>query len=311
MKTKHIFWGMFFISFGLIFLLNNIGKLQFVWSDIWKFWPVVFIVLVISFFSSNSIIKGFLTALTAIIVAFILFAFGKVTLGFANDNISFDGHSINVVSDSNYSKAHYFEPYKTYYKNATFNFEAGAGSFALKDTTQKLIYVTTAGVHNNYVLTQFENRNNVSVELKMKRKQSSFFNGKLKNYVDIKLNNNPVWDMNFKVGAASINFDLTLFKIENISIKMGAASLKLKLGNKNNKTVLNLEGGVSSVEISVPKSAGCQIRVNAALSSKHFEDFTKIDSGLYQTDNFDKSVNKIILNLNTGVSSITVNRYDD
>ena len=56
---------------------------------------------------------------------------------------------------------------------------------------------------------------------------------------------------------------------------------------------------------------GSQIRVNAALSSKHFENFTIINSELYQTDNFDKSVNKIILNLNTGVSYLTVNRYDN
>ena len=90
---------------------------------------------------------------------------------------------------------------------------------------------------------------------------------------------------------------------------MGAASLKLKLGDKNDVTNLKLRSGVSSIEILVPDSAGCEIKTEVSLSTKDFYGFDKISSDTYRTGNFDNSKKKIYLNIHAGISSIKVKRY--
>ncbi len=310
MKTKHVFWGMFFISLGLLVLLNNLGTLHYDWSNIWKYWPLVFVIWGISFLSSNTVIKGFLSASAAIILAVTIFAMFKVAFGFADNDIYIDDHGISITDNDNISIAHYSQEYSPGIKNSEFNFEAGAGSFKMDDTTSQLIYATAKGRHNNYELTRSDSRNNTIINLKMKRKRFMLFDGNIKNRMNIKLNPNPTWDMNFDVGAASIDFDLSPYKTENVSVDMGAASLKIKLGDKNDNTYFHLKAGVSSIELLVPESSGCEIRTNGALSSKSFNNFNKISSGLYRTDNFDSSSKKIILDFDTGVSSLKVVRYN-
>jgi hypothetical protein len=145
--------------------------------------------------------------------------------------------------------------------------------------------------------------------MNMKKKHFVFNDEHNKNKTLIKLNTTPVWDLNFDVGAAAIDFDFSPFKTDHIDVKMGAAALKVKLGNKLDVTKFHLKAGVSSVEIEVPESSGCEIRCNTALSSKDFDDFDKINSNLYKTNNFDAAKKKIYLDIDTGISSIHVSRY--
>ena len=145
----------------------------------------------------------------------------------------------------------------------------------------------------------------------MRHKRFSFNDGEIRNKAIVKLNALPDWDLNFEVGAASINLDLRPYKTQNINIKMGAASMKIRLGEKSEVTNLNIKSGASSVYVYVPDSSGCEITTHTALSSKDFRDFDKINSNLYRTNNFEKAKKKIFITVNSGVSSIKVIRYSE
>jgi hypothetical protein len=123
------------------------------------------------------------------------------------------------------------------------------------------------------------------------------------------LNPEPIWNMNFDIGAAAIDFDLAPYKVSTMKLDMGAASLDLKLGDKYPETILDVDAGASSIEILVPDSSGCEIKANVSISSKDFRGFKKMSSGLYRTENFDTAKNKIYIRLDAGVSSIDVSRY--
>jgi hypothetical protein len=141
-------------------------------------------------------------------------------------------------------------------------------------------------------------------------KKSVFrFGDDYKNKVDISLNTNPVWDMNFDVGAASMDFDLTQFRVRNVSVDMGAASITVKINDLYPETEISVDAGASDINIFVPKQSGCKIITDGALSSKHFSEFNKIDSDNYQTENFSEAANKVYINIECGVSSISVERY--
>lgn len=304
MKTKHIFWGLLFITIGLLVLLNNFGVMNIYWSNIWKFWPVVIILWGISFLTKNTLIKNVLVASAAIFLAVTLFASVKSATNVLSNDIEFviDGDDIE------YDVTNYTQAFDSTIQFASFNFDAGAGSFILFDTTDNLIDIVTEGIKNNYTFTNISEESKANIDLEMKHTRFSFGKGKFKNKVDGALNTKPVWDINFDIGAAKTDIDLTPFKTKNITIDMGAASLKIKLGDKHNKTNLSIDAGASSIEIEIPESSGCEIRSDVSLSSRHFEGFEKINSDLYRTADFDSAAKKIYIDLECGVSSIKVRR---
>ncbi|HEX9253534.1 MAG TPA: hypothetical protein VF870_14915, partial [Ignavibacteriaceae bacterium] len=63
------------------------------------------------------------------------------------------------------------------------------------------------------------------------------------------------------------------------------------------------------IDILIPDSVGCEIKSDAALSSRNYEGFIKINNDLYRSENFDKFTKKIYIDIDCGVSSIDVKIY--
>lgn len=303
MKTSHIFWGTLFICIGLLVLVNNFTTIFLDWNTIWKLWPVVIILLGISLLIKYKFGKGLAAGTAAIILAVTVFAMFKTTFHFFNNDFEF------VVGDGDaaYKVNEYFEPFDSTVAKAKFFFDAGAGSFILKDTTDKLFYAKTFGNDNNYLLSHTVNTVD---EIKFSMRDTKVRFGKnYKNKVEMKLNPLPVWNLDFDIGAASLNLDLSQFKIENVDVDMGAASIDLRISALMEETNINIEAGASNIDIFIPEEAGCKVILDAALSSKNFDGFEKIDSDFYRTSNFENAKKKIYIKIDSGVSSISVRRY--
>ena len=306
MKPSHIFWGLLFVGLGLLVLINNFTNIFMDWATIWKLWPLTIVLIGLSILVKHQSGKSVIAGLAAIVLALAIFAsFKTATQFFSNDfQIDFGDDAAQKIEESNFT-----ENYDSLLTYATLNFNAGAGTFNILDTTSNLIYAKTIGYRNNYHLTRFDTDSSTNIDFDMGDKAIFRFGDNYKNTVDINLNPRPVWDMNFDVGAASMDFDLTLFKTRDITVDMGAASIKMKLGSLNPETNLSVDAGASDINIFVPKESGCKIVTDGALSSKHFDEFKKIDSDNYQTENFSEAANKVYINIECGVSSISVERY--
>ncbi len=310
MKTSHIFWGVFFIALGGLILLNNFTNIYFDWETLAKLWPVVLILWGLSLFiKDNRFVKGLIIALLSILIALTIFS----SFNFFFDVVHFEnGRSFSGVvidNDSNVDTTSYFEPFNLNVKESKLQFKSGAGYFEINGTSEGLFSARTAGRKNIYSINMDAYGDNADIDFSMKDEHFPFQHGKLVNDVEMKLNATPIWDLDFKMGAAGVNLDLSPFKIEKIDIGMGASKLKIKLGNKNDNIKLHLEAGVSKIEIMIPESSGCEINSETVLSNRHFDGFNKVSSGLFRTANFDSASNKVYLSFNTGVSSIRVNRY--
>jgi len=109
----------------------------------------------------------------------------------------------------------------------------------------------------------------------MKNTKIKFGKNNYKNSVEMSLNPKPEWGLNFDVGAASVDLDLTPYKVNKVDVNMGAAALNIKFGNLADVVRFKLDAGASDIDILIPDSVGCEIKSDAALSSKHYEGFTK------------------------------------
>jgi hypothetical protein len=306
MKTSHIFWGLLFVALGLLILINNFSSIFMDWETIWKLWPLVVILLGISLLIKHKYGKGFVSGLAALILALAIFASFKTVIHFFSSDFE-----IVLGDEGNYEFAitEYSEQFDSTLKYASFNFDAGAGSFNINESTEKLFDATTEGRKDNFYLKRFDSDSSSKVDFIMQSTKLRIGVENYKNRVDMKLNPEVVWELNFEAGAASMDFDLTDVKTKYMEIDMGAASLNLKLGDRYPKTEISIDAGASDLDILIPEGSGCRVSTDGVLSSKNLPDFEKIDSDLYQTANFGSAQKTIYIEIDSGVSSITVERY--
>ncbi len=310
MKTKHLFWGFLFITLGTLILINNFTSINFYWLNIWQFWPLFLILIGISLLIKQEAIRAILISLTAIVLGAAIFSTVKLGWGYFREEVFIDGNHREIRDeDKNLETKVFEERFDENINYASLHFEGGAGSFKIADTTNKLFSAVTKGYDNNYNLTRLDEDDNVKLHFENKRERFFIFRGKNKNRVNISLNANPVWKMNFDLGAAASEFDFRKFKVEDLDIDIGAAKLEIILGDLLDSSRVEIDAGVSSIEISVPQNVGCEVNADIVLSKKDFEGFNKTGDNLYRTDNFETSAKKIYMNIDTGISSIKIKRY--
>jgi len=75
----------------------------------------------------------------------------------------------------------------------------------------------------------------------------------------------------------------------------------MKLGKLHPETKVSVDAGASDINILFQKNQDVKIVTDGALSSKHFDEFKKIDSDNYQTENFSEAANKVYINIECGV----------
>lgn len=306
MKTSHYFWGMFFISLGGLVLIGNLTDIDFQWSTAWKFWPMVLILLGISIMLKNQVGRAIVAALAGIVLALSIYASISATTSLITSDFE-----ITIDDDNNpiYDTTYFSQEYNDSIKTASLNFSGGAGSFRLFSTTDKLIDFKTQGVKDLYSLRRNDSGTYSEIFFEMKGKSIKIGNENYKNSVELSLNPKPEWDLNFDVGASSLDLDLTPFNVRTLNVNMGAAVLRIKYGNLISTSDLEINAGASDIDILIPKDIGCEIKTDAALSSKNFVGFTKIKSDLYRTPNFDTAEKKLYIKIECGVSSIDVQSY--
>lgn len=315
MKADKIFWGILFVFIGGIFLLENFGIIDFSWYYLWHLWPVILILIGLNILLSRVNSKIGLIATVVITVI----ALGFVTIkGLKNGSNRADRNWIFYENDdadstsfnSEESISTFKEDYDSKYKTATLNIKGGASQFEIKNTTDMLFKSDLKETKTSYYLRKTDIDNRVVLDFNTKNKKGGYnFQNNEFSEVKMMLNAEPIWDVNLAMGAGSVDFDLSAFKVKSINLKGGAASFDLKIGNLLNQVNLVAETGVAKVKIEVPESMGCQIITSTGLSSKDFKGFIKKDNGTYETSNYKSATKKVNIILKGGLSDLNVNRY--
>jgi len=91
-KHDHgIFGGLFLVFLGIIFLLTNLGLIpSSIWNELWKFWPVLIILLGLRILGGKNAASRIIITLITLFVftgvlAYILYYYGVLRgLGFSN-----------------------------------------------------------------------------------------------------------------------------------------------------------------------------------------------------------------------------------
>lgn len=304
MYYKKIFWGAMLVLLGTALILRNLGVICFSWHSLWHLWPVLLILWGISILPIKDMWK-LLISLVAIILT-ILFLYKAPSRYHDDWSFHWDSDDDNTSTRIDQSLV---EEYDSTIKVAIVNLDAAAGKFELTDTSYKLIDFSNKGNIGSYSMELQRTGDTSIVDLKMHSRDSKLKIAKSGNKTSIKLNTHPVWNFNMDVGAAEIDLDFSPFKVSDIELNGGASSVKLRLGNLQKETRIDLETGASSIVVFIPEDAGCEVVTNTFLSNKNLNGFNKVRDKTYQTSNFSTAGQKISIKMDAAVSSIEVERY--
>lgn len=114
--------------------------------------------------------------------------------------------------------------------------------------------------------------------------------------------------MDVRTGANEADLDLTDLQVSELRLYTGASSTRLALPASAGHTRVVIEAGAASIHIQVPENVSARIRSHGGLSSTSVNKarFPQMDSGVYQSPDFDSALNRVDLDIQTGVGSVDI-----
>ena len=320
MNAKRISWGMVVLFVGFILLFSNLGYINFNWSAVFSLWPVLIILIGVGYLLPEKNESRYIMVFVTLAVL-ALFTYQGLTVPKNKSFLDrvFNDHNNDFELDSSSSKAdgsaaaskHFEQPYDPAIEEADLSIEGGAVGYRIGEPTDQLFSADAKSSFSNFSLKEVRSGNRADLEFKMSNedgKRTDKDNGS--NSVTMHLNANPIWNISLEIGAGSASFDLSPYKLKSLSIEGGVASVKMKVGMPQKKdSEINFEGGLASFELEVPKDAACRIIMEAALSSKNLDGFSKQEDGSYVSGNYNSADKRYIINIESGLSSVKVKQY--
>lgn len=108
-------------------------------------------------------------------------------------------------------------------------------------------------------------------------------------------------------GASSLNIDLTDVLATRLALKTGASSTNVTMPARG-VSLLDVEAGAASINIRVPEVTAGRIRVREGVTAVNVDTtrFPRLDSGIFQSSNFDASQNRTEITIQSGLGSVSV-----
>ncbi|MCF2486937.1 LiaF transmembrane domain-containing protein [Dyadobacter sp. CY347] len=345
-NSRGIVWGGLLIIFGMLWLLRNMNLVNINWDEILPYWPVLLIIagaLLIAKGNENRGLGGLIGLLITLAV------FGGIVnktdkafdrhadnwnwnwdddeddrnFGYNDDNHDDEDNDNDGNQDEDYENdrnnrdgkrpinGNYKYEMEDFIQKANFHLEGGAGSFTLNGNTQKLFEANTKSTIVGFLSNTSINKldNSATVNLKMEEGNVKIKKGEISNQANIHLNERPVWNIDLGIGAGKGDFDFSNYKVEKLKVSTGVADMDIKMGDKMTTSNIEIEAGVASITLELPRSVGCEMHMDGALNAKNMDDLDKISTGLYRSPDFESASKKIIIHFEGGLTSVNIKRY--
>jgi phage shock protein PspC (stress-responsive transcriptional regulator) len=300
-KSSNSWLGIFLIFLGAAFLFRMFGWIHFSWYGIWKYWPIILILIGISLVPMKRWLKNSLmiASLIGLLIAMTCNSHShSKRCGYSsvkrhsNRTININSSGSNLLTLETSLKG----------DHATLEIDAGACKLHISKTTKHLSEVWVNGEKKSHV--EFTNKNEQHDKFKMTANRDE----RGEQRVEIALNENPIWDLELNVGAASVNMDLSAFKVREMEINSGAANLDLTIGKHHPETKIEISTGASNIKVRIPKEADCKVIGDSVLMKKRLNGFVKSGRS-YRTENFGTAAQTITIEVDGAVGSFEVIRY--
>ena len=190
-------------------------------------------------------------------------------------------------------------------KDARFKFSHGAGQIAISGGApvgQALTGSSAVGMN------QSSQRNGDRLEVRVEAGPSFVpFVGPSEGVWRFQLTQEIPLTLVVEAGASSLDIDLKDVTATRVELKTGASSSNVTVPARG-ASLLDVEAGAASINIRVPEATAARIRVKESVASISVDTnrFPQLDSGIYQSSNFDTAADRAEINVEAGLGSVSV-----
>ena len=291
--TRLPFAALLLLALGILLLLNTTGLVGWGiwWHIIFRFWPVILIAV-----GFHIMLAPRFPLLSALVVAVIIAA-GVGAAYLSNQTVQGYGYQLGYESghSSNLANIHALD----------MNIDFGAGSLAIGsdmlDSQGSLYSVrsTRLGVAVD------ENRNKgiseVTLSVDAPDALMNDYNDGWNVNIDLFGLFRSLGDIDWKVGLSP---DVMV----KLDIDAGAADVDIDLPANAGHTDVRIDAGAADIDISLPDDVAALIESDSALTSLDLDTsrFPGRD-GVYQSPGYDTAQNRVYIDIDAGVSDISIN----
>ncbi|MFZ4261717.1 LiaI-LiaF-like domain-containing protein [Sphingobacterium sp. HJSM2_6] len=296
--------GIWLVFFGIVFLLHNFRIIDFNFYSLINLWPLLLISVGVTLLLQNRPNSKIIIILSNVLLCGFIF-FKGVT---SNDGLI---PFINVTNDDNESfiaNNRVTQSLNEEEGTARMELNAGAAKFIIDSEveSQLLIDASTASKNSSLDLKSSDQQGN-HVELTTQVKSSKSNNN---NTFFVHLNDKPIWDLEYNLGAANIQADFKKLKLGSLSINSGATNLSIYLPTPTQETSqIELNTAASSIKLYLPKGAACKVETETIFSNNKFEDVPVVEDKARKTTDYDLATHKYHIVVEGAANSLSILRY--
>ncbi|MBE0447670.1 MAG: hypothetical protein IBX64_06175 [Actinobacteria bacterium] len=294
-----LFSGIFIGTVGVILLYNTLGIVPFsFWLDLITLWPVLLIAVglaILGRVTHSKVISALppviiiLTLILAVIYSDVLFQDRGLT------DFKFSREETTDIRDG----------------SASINFAVGSLNIGATDKLYDIYAKESAGREPRLSI----NRSNSTVELSIEPQNNiPLFRGNREREWVVLLSRDIDWQLNIGTGVSGSELDLSDLRVSELDLGSGAGDISVRFGDRVDQVSASISTGISQLRILVPKSTGVRLIINKGLSRSDFQNIDlqrtdREDEITYETPDFGYAAKRLILDINMGISSFTVEGY--
>ena len=291
MRAGTLLLALFFILAGVVIFLSNLGYVSTGFAQLlFRFWPVILIIIGISLFWGGTIPRPLAFVLV------VVFAVGVLVLAFV---IPGPGPRAEVHTDLRVEQGRYPD-----LETGLLSLHFGGGRIFVDGKTDHWFAGNFRGSSLTDPSYTVEGQ---SLSLNLPEIRVSPLGRNVLNVWNMHLSPNLNWDLNVESGAVDGELDLEGIPLNNVTLKVGAGNMIVRLGENGEDVKMRVEAGAANMKIQVPEDTGLDIRMNGVLANTNLRDLNwpQVD-GRYRSPLYDRATSRVKLDIDVAVGNFTV-----
>ena len=216
MNTGRIFWGVFLLTVGALFLAHGVLPILIDWTTLWRFWPLALVLGGLSLLLRKHPARIVVTIVGAVLLG--LFVYGLFSfLSPFEQRRQGEGREFTDRIEV---------PLAPSTTSASLALEFGAGRCTLSGGGNGLLEASASSSFGRYVLDQQTEGDAVRLALRFTSRRQIWKFWRAANTLDVRLSDVPVWTISLECGAARADVDLSDTKVQDLRVETGASSVQ-------------------------------------------------------------------------------------
>ena len=285
--------GVILVFFGLVYLGVNLGIFDWtLWTHIWRLWPLLLVALGLSLLVRRRLSR-FLVFFFFVFVAIAGLWFLWTQSEFQRLG-SYDSQDVQVALEPNTDLA-----------KLDINLPAATVRLSGPADTESLMTGRVETRAFEHVITSERNGSTHTVAISQTGGGAPFVGTQA--LVDLQLSARVPLDITAHTGKLDATLDFSSLNVQHLILESGASSLNVMFGNVAARVEVKINVGASSVTLSAPEGVGVHMAFSSGVSSTSLTGLEKIDENTYASKDFDQSDKQILIDIQSGVSSVVFN----